>query len=262
MAKFVCSKCGKELQGDYPMCPYCKTHGSVQTVSKKKMKNLSNCPTCGGLVAKGAKVCPHCGAKQKKKTPWWAYVALFFLFSALVGSIVTRNQDHPSSAQTASANPTEIAEKAETPEDLLAFDQKTWDDFKKLYTAHNDMMDAMTMYSNGELSALSFYNVCEELEEFFGTASLALSYGETEYQRTYVSALQSMALCDQLAAKALIKYLDSFKTSDLSEAQENINQAANAATTIASNRGKLLVLAGLSDEEIRTKIEADTADLD
>ncbi len=31
MAKFVCSKCGAELSGDYPICPYCKTPRQTQT---------------------------------------------------------------------------------------------------------------------------------------------------------------------------------------------------------------------------------------
>lgn len=31
MAKIICSKCGKQLQGDYPICPYCKTPRATQT---------------------------------------------------------------------------------------------------------------------------------------------------------------------------------------------------------------------------------------
>ncbi len=29
--------------------------------------NVRNCPDCGGIVSKSAKVCPHCGRKQDKK---------------------------------------------------------------------------------------------------------------------------------------------------------------------------------------------------
>ncbi len=159
-------------------------------------------------------------------------------------------------------NPTDSIEATASPEKLLAFDERTWTDFKKLYTAHNNLMDAMQKYVDGSVTALSFYDYCKEAEKFFADASLSFSYGETEYQKTYLSAFQSMALSDQMTAKSLLKYLDSFKPSDLSSAQDNINQATDAAVTIASNRGKLLVMAGLSDEEIRAKIEADTADLD
>ncbi len=31
MAKIICPKCGKQLQGDYPICPYCKTPRATQT---------------------------------------------------------------------------------------------------------------------------------------------------------------------------------------------------------------------------------------
>lgn len=31
MAKIICSKCGKELSGDYPVCPYCRTPRATQT---------------------------------------------------------------------------------------------------------------------------------------------------------------------------------------------------------------------------------------
>lgn len=30
MAKYTCSKCGAQLQGDYPVCPYCKSPRSTQ----------------------------------------------------------------------------------------------------------------------------------------------------------------------------------------------------------------------------------------
>lgn len=157
--------------------------------------------------------------------------------------------------------PSDNVNETVSPEELLAFDEKTWSDFKKLYTAHNSLMDAMQKYADGQITALAFYDYCEESKKFFADASLSFFYGETDYQETYLSAFQSMALSDQMAASSLMEYLDTFKISDLSKAQDNINQATEAATTIASNRGKLLVMAGLSDEEIHAKVEADTADL-
>lgn len=43
-------------------------------------QNLISCPSCGQLVAKSAKSCPNCGAKNKKpvfKKPWfWILIAL------------------------------------------------------------------------------------------------------------------------------------------------------------------------------------------
>lgn len=31
MAKIICQKCGKQLQGDYPICPYCRTPRATRT---------------------------------------------------------------------------------------------------------------------------------------------------------------------------------------------------------------------------------------
>lgn len=31
MAKIICSRCGKVLTGDYPICPYCRTPRATQT---------------------------------------------------------------------------------------------------------------------------------------------------------------------------------------------------------------------------------------
>lgn len=31
MAKIICTRCGKELTGDYPICPYCRTPRATQT---------------------------------------------------------------------------------------------------------------------------------------------------------------------------------------------------------------------------------------
>lgn len=227
------------------------------------MAKLIKCRTCGKPIAKDAKTCPHCGAKNKKKTPWVVYVICFFLISWFFGSIATRNtNDLPSNHSSKQTSKPENTEKVETPEDLLAFDEKTWEDFKKLYKAHNDVMKAMRMYSDGELDTLAFYNLCEEAEKYFGSASLALRYGETEYQQTYVSVLQSMALYDQLAVRSLMKYLDSSKVSDLNEAEDNISQAVHAVEVMASNRGVLLARAGLADNEILERVEADTTDMD
>lgn len=71
------------------------------------MAKLINCRTCGKPIAKGAKVCPHCGAKNKKKTPVGVYVVCFFLIAWLLGSMATRNQENPSSDKTAPPDSTD-----------------------------------------------------------------------------------------------------------------------------------------------------------
>lgn len=44
MAKIFCSRCGKELMGDYPICPYCRTPRATQGEWGAKKK-----PASGGV---------------------------------------------------------------------------------------------------------------------------------------------------------------------------------------------------------------------
>lgn len=71
------------------------------------MAKIVKCKACGAQIAKTARVCPHCGAKSKKKAPWVAYIVCFFLLVCLLGSIATRHQENPSSAQTMPPAPTD-----------------------------------------------------------------------------------------------------------------------------------------------------------
>lgn len=41
MAKIICSRCGKELTGDYPICPYCRTPRATQDEWETKKKTVS-----------------------------------------------------------------------------------------------------------------------------------------------------------------------------------------------------------------------------
>lgn len=47
------------------------------------MAKLATCKDCGGQVSKSAKVCPHCGAKQKK-SPWRVVGGTIFLFIGII----------------------------------------------------------------------------------------------------------------------------------------------------------------------------------
>lgn len=226
---------------------------------------MTRCAECGKPFAAAAKACPYCGAKNRKRkkvSPIFAII-VFCICCALIG-LMGKNLDEPSPPKDDSE--TQVADNEQssepTQDDILAFDERSWEDFKVLYKSHNNFMDAIDKYSNGDISGLSFYNICEETKEYFANASLSFRYGADDYQTDYLSPFISMAISDQMAAEAFLKYLDTFKTSDLSDAEKNIKTAKEALTVIASNRGKLLVDAGLSDEEIHAKVEADTADLD
>lgn len=123
-------------------------------------------------------------------------------------------------------------------------------------------MKAISLYSDSSITSLEFYNYCKDIKKYFQAMSLNFEWGETEDEKTYLETFKIFALADQQATEYLIKYIDSGKTSYLSKAKDAIQRATDAATTIASNRGTLLVKAGLTDEEIREKIESDMAQIE
>lgn len=148
-----------------------------------------------------------------------------------------------------------------TSEEWLAFDDRSWSDFLKIYEAHNNLVNGIDACASGSVSMLDLYQQCQNLDQFFGSMVLSLNYGENDDQDDYLSALSAMASRDQQAVKSLMKYLDSGKMSDLSDAQNHIQDAVEAATVVATNRGTLLANTDLTDEEILQKIEESTSAL-
>lgn len=77
------------------------------------METMKNCKACGAEIAKSAKVCPKCGAKQKKHRVLWivlAVVVLLGILGAIGGgdskpTLVESSQDTTASQETA-AEPT------------------------------------------------------------------------------------------------------------------------------------------------------------
>lgn len=49
-------------------------------------KNMTTCKACGQEIAKSAKACPHCGAKNKKPvfSKWWFWAIIVFVFIGVI----------------------------------------------------------------------------------------------------------------------------------------------------------------------------------
>lgn len=91
MAKIICSKCGKRLEGDYPICPYCKTPRvvGVQAPPPKKAKE-----------------------KSKKKHPILTGVAIVFLLIVVLPALFGGSSDNAkqSSAPSEPKNSAKVEE--------------------------------------------------------------------------------------------------------------------------------------------------------
>jgi uncharacterized Zn finger protein (UPF0148 family) len=145
---------------------------------------------------------------------------------------------------------------------LLEFDKQTWKEFKLLYTSHNNFLSNVSGYSDNNISSLDFYNSCSDAETYFQKVSTSFNYGANDYEKNYLSVFETVALSDQLAAQYLMKYIDTEKTSHLSKAQEYIQRAKDGLIMISQNRSILLADTGLTQDEIKEKVEKDLLELD
>ena len=65
-------------------------------------KNMIPCKTCGKMIAKNAKKCPHCGAKNKKpiyKRVWFIILCIIVLIG-IIGAIAGGGGDDSTPATT------------------------------------------------------------------------------------------------------------------------------------------------------------------
>ena len=71
-------------------------------------KNMTTCKACGQEIAKSAKTCPHCGAKNKKPifTKWWFWLIIAVIFIAIVGSGNSNDDVSTNNNSNVSTNPT------------------------------------------------------------------------------------------------------------------------------------------------------------
>jgi len=126
----------------------------------------------------------------------------------------------------------------------------------------SNFLSNVSGYSDNNISSLDFYNSCSDAETYFQKASTSFNYGANDYEKNYLSVFETVALSDQLAAQYLMKYIDTEKTSHLSKAQEYIQRAKDGLIMISQNRSILLADTGLTQDEIKEKVEKDLLELD
>lgn len=71
------------------------------------MENLVKCKACGNEIAKNAKICPSCGAKNKKPfyKAWWFWVIVVFVV-LIIGGSISGNDDTSESGNNVVQNET------------------------------------------------------------------------------------------------------------------------------------------------------------
>lgn len=94
---------------------------------------LKKCKSCGTEIAKSAKTCPSCGAKNKKpfytRVWFWVLIALFLIIAFSVG---TENDETPNKTSAQTSSETSTTETIPETEPSISYTQCTVNDLMKL----------------------------------------------------------------------------------------------------------------------------------
>ena len=142
-----------------------------------------------------------------------------------------------------------------SPEALLAFDERAWSDYVALTTALVELMETTDAYYDvGDMSEADFYDKLIEKEEYFQNAILSFDYAETAEEHVYLETLKDTAAEYQLATQGLITSLENSGVSKLFITSQQ-------GEDILLIREELLQKAGLSPKEVKEKINAGLSEM-
>ena len=92
---------------------------------------MTTCKTCGKEMAKNAKVCPHCGAKNKKPIftrPWFIAIVVIIIIIAAITSGGKKNSKTTVSGKPDSTNSSAENSTSESTTALIEYTSYTVDD--------------------------------------------------------------------------------------------------------------------------------------
>lgn len=160
------------------------------------MEKLINCKVCGAEIAKSAKTCPKCGAKQKKHTLLIVASVLFCFF--IIGQVFGENKPSGSKQQTpptqgnysnavsqdASKSEEEVKGPAVSQEYLNALSQaQTYSD--RMHMSKQGIFDQLTSEYGGQFPILAAQYAIDNLEADY--KANALETAKVYYEKMHMS---------------------------------------------------------------------------
>lgn len=149
-------------------------------------KNLTNCKVCGHEVAKSAKVCPNCGAKNKKpfyKRTWFIVLAVLVILSMITSG--GKDERNEYAVKTTPTPTPKVVETTSKEDETL---EKANDALKEEEKAIENIKEEEEVPANGIRPEVK--EAIDEYEVFMN------SY--CDFMETY----------DESDTSALLKYLD------------------------------------------------------
>jgi len=112
------------------------------------------------------------------------------------------------------------------------------------------LQEGITIYSNGEASALDLYDLAKTAEESQSTLSYSASSLRDDNNGDYIDACTLYIINGRDFAKKIMKFLDTSEMTYLSEAKECITNSESYVSSVVAARSLYLSDQGLSDGEI------------
>ena len=121
----ICPKCGNEF-GEGNFCSSCgapKSNAPANTnntpvANSNKMKT---CKSCGQPIAKSAKKCPNCGAKNSQPVykKWWFWLIAVIILLIIIGAAGSGDNDSSSNSDTSTTKSAGVIDSTKAKENEL-----------------------------------------------------------------------------------------------------------------------------------------------
>lgn len=154
------------------------------------MSKMKNCNVCQNEIAKSAKVCPECGAKQKKPIfkKWWFWAVIAIIFIALVSG--GEESDDTSSSST--SNATQQQEVVQ--EEEIVYEEVTVDQLES--DLEENALSASKTYKGKHLQITGTLSVIDSNGQYISlksndmfSISPVMCYIKGDEQKDYVATL-------------------------------------------------------------------------
>lgn len=113
----------------------------------EKSKKMKNCTSCEAEIAKSAKVCPNCGAKNKKpiyKRAWFIVLVVF----VVIGTISSMGNSDENTTNNSATSTNTLVEKTTTEELPKAIEYIAYDVKELINDLDNNALKAEKKYSD------------------------------------------------------------------------------------------------------------------
>lgn len=192
-------------------------------------EKMTNCKVCNQEIAKSAKTCPHCGAKNKKSIfkKWWFWVIIVALF-AVIGSAGSDTDD-----EIGTENDTVIKESASN----IEVEEESVEEVAQQETEEAEPKVELTM---GQINALASAESYLSFSAFSYEGLIKqLEFEEYSHEDAVFAADNCGADWNEQALKSAESYLDfsAFSYSGLIKQLEFEKYTTEQATYAADNCG-------------------------